>query len=659
MLDAPQEILKQAIVMFAAGRLDAGEHLLRQASEQPAVRERLVDFLLAEGRRGDALNAVRGAGEPMDRAIEALIEGRAGEALAWCDGALKQHPQHVSARLARARCLHNLGRAAEALAEFEALSRTDSERPEIWLALAHARRASGQEAAACRAWEAGLERSPGLIQARFELGLTLLNLDRPGAARSAFEQLLDRRQDHVDAQVYLGLALHMLGQSELAVRRLKRALRQAPGHVEAHRFLASILNQSGQAAEARQHLEQALAARSDDPDLVAELADIHELSSELERAQALVARGLARAPGHPALTLLGARLARRRGDHQAARRALESLVATRLPARQALQQAHELGLVLDRLGEADEAIEAFERANALAGQDARARAVDRSAFPRQLDSISASLNGPVRPPEAGPDQGADLVFMVGFTRSGTTLLDSFLKPHPGLATTEERPTVERVIESLQNSGRSYPEDLVQLSSADWVALRQRYRDLLRPLIPAGWRGLVVDRMPLRMIHADFIRQLFPGARLLLVVRHPCDVVLSNFMQQFEPGEALIHCDSLASTVELYQRTQALWTKIEPRVAERLYVLRYESLVVDARRELGALCDWLELPFDPAMLERDARGRDRDRVRTASYQQVHEPLYERAAGRWQGYRRHLEPFFPMLAPYIRKLGYPEL
>ncbi len=656
--DTTASALIRARALLATGQSRQAETLLREQLGDAEARACLREFLIAEARNAEVARLVATSDEPIDRAVEAFLQGNYAEALAWCDGRLKAAPDDAPAALHRARALHNLGQPEAALKAFRGLVRANPEYAEGWAACAHALRASGQETAACQAYERALRLSPGLRLARMNLGVTLLNLDRAQEAQLCFEQLLDRHSDDVEAMVYLGLALRLNGQEAMAARRLKRALMLEPNHPEAHRYLAGLYNQAGQVKDALHHLERAQVARPDDPDLIADLADIHELSSQVEQAEVAVRRGLELAPEHPQLNLMAARLARRAGDLASAEQRLQGISGQHLPPRLALQHAQELGLVLDRLGKADSAFAAFERANQLAANDGRAQSVDRSVFGAALNQISDGLNEASIDLPVEEDGGSDLIFLIGFTRSGTTLLDTFFKPRNDVVTVEEKPTIERVIDEQGLSALGC-DAVAACSPEQRAALRQRYRQYLRAFIPAAWQGKIIDRMPLRLIHAGLIHQLFPEARFLLAERHPCDVVLSNFMQIFEPGDALVHCDTLESTVRLYGQVMQVWNEIEPLLGDRLIRVRYEDLVSDPQAQLERLGEALGLPFDPIMLDREQRLAAAGRVRTASYQQVHEPIYDRASGRWQRYARYFEPHLDALDPQVQRMGYPAL
>jgi hypothetical protein len=163
-------------------------------------------------------------------------------------------------------------------------------------------------------------------------------------------------------------------------------------------------------------------------------------------------------------------------------------------------------------------------------------------------------------------------------------------------------------------------------------------------------------MPLRFLHAGLIQRLLPEARLVFVARHPCDVVLSNFMQQYTVNETNIHFDTLEHSVQTYVRLMGLWLRLEQAIDLPVTTVRYEDLVADMPGALAPVMKFLDLDPGTVSFEREARLATRDRVRTSSYQQVAEPIYTRASGRWKRYARHLERWLPSLAPFLERYGY---
>lgn len=652
--------LERAESALRAGDCRRAEDILGSQADSDACGARLRDLMVTQGRIYEALALARRNDGPIDQALQAHVAGDFRRAAALCDRHLAERPDDPAALLHRARASHNLGDARAALQTLDRLTRLRPDFAEGWYALAHALRAAGDLPRAVDAYERCLALSPGLDTARFNLGLTCLNADRPERALDCFESLLASAPQDVEALVHAGLAKHMLGQVDAARQLFERALSIAPGHAEAHRLLAGLLNEIGEAGPAREHLECALESHPDDPELLADLADVHELSSDLEALASTVERGLSAAPGHPRLLVARARLLRRRGDCESAVETLRRLDPNGLPPRLAMQFFHEFGLSLDRLGEADGAMQAFETANRISAGNPRARSIDKEEFFERVDAIrswlTARQGSNSATVSASGDQGGDLCFLIGFPRSGTTLIDTIVDAHERVVSIEERPTLEPVIEWLARSPSGYPAALDRLGGADLETMRGAYRKQLARWLGERSADLVVDKLPLRMLDVALIRRLFPAARLLFVQRHPCDVVLSNFMQLYEPTPAFVNCFTLADTVRFYDAVMSVWPLLEPMAEGVLHKVRYESLVAEPEAALAGVCEHLGIEWNPAALDPGQRLQERKRVRTTSYQQVGEAIYDRASGRWMRYRKHLAPYLGTLEPHARRMGY---
>ena len=221
---------------------------------------------------------------------------------------------------------------------------------------------------------------------------------------------------------------------------------------------------------------------------------------------------------------------------------------------------------------------------------------------------------------------------------------------------EEKPTVEPVIAELFGSSQGYPDGMAQLSSADIERARRVYAREVERHLGVEPQGLVLDKLPMRILQLPLLLRMFPSAPVLLMVRHPCDVVLSNFMQQYAPNEAFIHFDTLEASARTYDRVMRVWWSMRDAFGPIAHTVRYESLVIQPELELHHACQALGVVFDPATLEVDRRLAGRGRIQTNSYQQVAEPIYRRAAGRWASYRGYFEPLRDWLEPHVVRWGY---
>jgi tetratricopeptide (TPR) repeat protein len=661
--------LQQAHDLVAQGDSRAALKLLEANQADPACAVRLRELLIGERRDEEAtrllLTLAAGAG-PEAVVSQSILDFREGDltaAIAACQAALQTEPGLATAHNHVGRALHNAGQTHKAIASFRQATECEDNYPEAWHNLGHALRVTGDMAGAIGAFGKALEQAPGYRQAALNLAGTLYNENRVQEAHELFEGQLERDPLDVDALLGAGLCLQLYGRFEDAAARFRRAVAREPGNALAHLYLGVLMNELMDTEAALVSLEEATRLDPGDIEAWVELAGVFEQTNRLEEATKALLKGFEVEPAHPGLNLETARVERRSGHTAASLKRLMGIDPSQLPARAAQQYWFELGHVLDREGDPDEAVRAFTAGNKLARQSVRSQAMDPEAFGRRCSQLEAWLEAGAkgafpRPGDPTQDQGADLCFLAGFPRSGTTLIDTTLETHDGVMALEEAATLDFVIQELENRPGGYPAALDDIPTEDVRHLRAIYQQALQQHLGSARPGLVVDKMPLRFLHAGLIARLFPAARLLFVLRHPCDVVLSNFMQQYAVNETNIHFDTLEHCATMYDRIMRLWQSAESILPLQLKYVRYEDLVDDTAASIDGVCEFLGLDAGGVNLDREARLETRERVRTSSYQQVAEPIYQRAAGRWIRYRRHLENLLPRLRPHMERYGYRE-
>ena len=176
--------------------------------------------------------------------------------------------------------------------------------------------------------------------------------------------------------------------------------------------------------------------------------------------------------------------------------------------------------------------------------------------------------------------------------------------------------------------------------------------------PEGRSPLVVDKLPLNTIKAGLIHRIFPQARFLFVQRHPCDCVLSCFMQNFKLNDAMVNFLDLADAAQVYDEVMTLWQQYQAVLPLRVHTVRYETLVEAFEETVTPILDFLGVGWDDGVQNYGETALRRGKIDTPSYDQVTQPLYTRARGRWKRYRNHLQPVLPLLLPWARHFGYGE-
>lgn len=523
----------------------------------------------------------------------------------------------------------------------------------------------GEVDGAVASYQAALRIDPQYADAHFRLGNLLADAGDPQGAIHHLERGLALQPGRRGGFNDLGIALSGAGRIEDAVVAYRKGLAADPDDSGALNNLGLALTELGDIEGAMEVFAQAVRLAPDAPSIRYNLFDALERRHRIDALRLALADADARIGAHPQFALARAHLARRDKDDAAARDALLAVD----PVRDAPQihdpnfwpkRAQMLGDIYDRLGEPHLAMAAFGENNRLMALHTMPAGVDRTAYTDRLvrlqtyfEQAEVSAWNPLNAADSRPDP----VFLVGFPRSGTTLLDVVLRGHPDIASLEELPMISAVAHLLQEMPGGEPAGLADLRDDGLARLRGAYFSRLDEHLPAVARNapVVVDKLPLNLVDAGLIQRVFPDARFILALRHPCDCVLSCYMHAFKLNSAMANFLTLEDAATLYDQAFALWETYRRVLPLKVHTVHYEDVVDDLEGTVRPLLDFLGLDWNPTVLDHVGTAQ-RSRINTPSYNQVVEPLYKRAQGRWTRYADDLRPVMPLLERWISRFGY---
>ena len=392
-------------------------------------------------------------------------------------------------------------------------------------------------------------------------GAICWHMGDPVAASESLKRAVNRGNQDFDTLYRLAAAQLMLGRHEEALAAADQALALNPEVVDLHNFRGSALEKLGRTEDALAACRKALALDNNRQDVHANLANLLERLNRLDEAWEAAQAGLALFPNDVPLQVTAARCERRRGEPQAALQRLKNRTVDGLPPALAGNFYHELGQIHDYLSEPEEAFEAFSRSGRIAASAWTARHPEPNPMLDEIRHLTercsadwlASWSRAAAP--SGPPAPA---FLIGFPRSGTTLLERVIDSHPKIQTLEEQPMIRQLRDEVAQLSGGYPDALAHLSESQQKRLRKRYFKEVDARIERRPDSLIVDKMPLNTAHVALIHRVFPDARFILALRHPCDVCLSCFMQDFRPNYAMANFFTLESTITFYKAVMGLW-----------------------------------------------------------------------------------------------------
>jgi len=599
--------------------------------------------------------------------VEALQLGRPADAERLARAALLRAPGHEATLTLLGMSLHAQGHSEQAAEAYRELTVRHPGNRGHWSNLATMLRECGRLDDAESAYRHALRLAPPDATLCFNLGLLLTQKGELAGSRdfllrahrldpasseirihaalacyecgdnAAAQRLLDGWRDWrdiaVESELDLGWILGLLGHVDAAEALLRRSAAREPDRLHARARLAMLFERSNRLDEARELLEGMPAAEHvDEPGLRNDIVSAHA---------ALLAREVdaTASPGR-----IGALL-----DVQPAAAVRANLLFLQARA-------------YDRLRDVDGAMRALRDAHAIQF-DAMAKLEPALAAGTVEPLMRAAKNLDAErfrawPRLAEPPASASPVFIVGFPRSGTTMLEQMLDAHPALGSMDERAFLQDLIDRMESWGLCYPDDLDRLDEAQCEELRAFYWRLVADtgrLLP-GRR--LVDKNPLNLLRLPIIMRLFPRAPIVLALRHPCDVLLSCYMQNFRSPAFALVCASLDTLARGYVNAMRFWIRHAQLLQPRAFVSRYEDLLDDFPGQVDRLAAFLGLDDAAPMLHFHEHASRKSFISTPSYTQVVRPPSKSAIGRWHAYDRWFEPVLPILQPIIGHWGYAE-
>jgi len=652
--------IREALAAARAGRLadacSTGERALAQGGDVAALNAMLGMFCTQAGDLDRAiahLQLARGA-RPSDIRIAGNLasafaqQARYQEALDALTEELARSDPSLQLLKLRGFLAQTLGQFQTAIEMYEGVVAADPNDWESWNNLGNARLGAGDFDASVVALRRAVELNPDSQPIWLNLGTALGAAGEVEEAEGQLRAMAERFPDDAKPMRELHALLKGQARDEEALEAIEAAIDREPDNIELWLGLASHRLTMLKHAAAEEAYREVLKLDPSNDFANLGMGVVFELTNRTEELSKWVGEAEAHGAGPDALNFI------RAFDHRRGKRYAEGLEALSLvpDEMESARRAHLLGQLEEGAGHYDEAFASFERMNDIQREDpsqpdARAAAY-RANIRRQVDIVTPKWASGWR--EAQLDDRPSPAFLVGFPRSGTTLLDTFLMGHPDTEVLEEEPMLRQAQTHFDF------EALPRASDEEVRAARDAYFEKAASLTPLHPGKLLIDKNPLAMNGLPLIRRLFPDAKIILALRHPCDVVLSCFITNFKPNDGMANFMRLETAAELYDLSFRYFEQAREILKLPVHPVVYERIVADRDRELQPLFDFLGLDWHDAVLDHQATARTRGHIKTASYAQVVEPIYSRSAGRWRNYRRHLEPIIPVLRPWIEKFGY---
>ncbi|NNC98797.1 MAG: tetratricopeptide repeat protein [Gammaproteobacteria bacterium] len=658
-----------------SGSLDAAlAHATRLLDRDPALAaEQATEILNAVPKYPPALlllaTAHQQAGE-LELAIRQLRELVAAQ------------PNWAAAHYQYGLVLAAAGRGDEAIQVLQKTVDLKPDHPEAWRQLADHMMATGDslrgDAAYARHIQAST-RHPTLQQA----AAAMVEEDVPRAERLLKSHLKIAPTDVPAIRMLAEVAVRC-GENEAAEKLLLRCLELAPSFSAARYNYAVLLHRRNNPADALQEVEKLLESEPQSPSYRNLCAVILSRIGEYQRSSQIYQQLLAEYPANAKVWLSYGHVLKTEGRqtecidayrqsiarHAAFGEAYWSLANLKtfrfsaedlaamhrqldnkhLEPADRLQLHFALGKAYEDAGEYQRSFHHYERGNALQNAESRYDADLNTARARRLKT---TFTRDFFNDRTGSGHATTApIFIVGMPRSGSTLLEQILSSHSQVEGTTELPDIISIAKDLREQANvtddddvAYDEVLAGMSSQQLRELGERYIEDTR-IHRKTDRPFFIDKMPNNFLHIGMIHLILPNARIIDARRHPLGCCFSNFKQYYARGQSFSY--TLADMGRFYYDYVGLMAHYDQVLPGRIHRVLYEHTVGDTEAETRKVLEYCGLPFEPECLRFFENRRP---VRTASSEQVRQPIYTSGVDQWQNYQQWLTPLKKALGPVL--------
>jgi tetratricopeptide (TPR) repeat protein len=573
-------------------------------------------------------------------------------------------------------------RFAEAVPSFEQAIRLEPHLPLAHKKLGQALVALGRGGDADKAYREFLELDPdkGAVAG----GIEHLRAGRKDEAIEAFRGALKKNPDNVDAMRFLASAYWQdkenLDDSEALLRR---ATQITPDYVAAWLLLGTVLLERSKFLDAIKAYREATAVAPDNADAWSGLGNAHARASEPDESARAFERAIELQPDSPGAQMGYAHTLKTLGDqagalvaYRAAIRAkpdfgevywsMANLKVFRFDAeevaameeqmaRDDLNESAEIHFRF-ALGKACEDLKDYDRAWHYypSGNQQQRMLVkhdpvdmeDRQA--RIIDVFSAEF---IADNEGNGCTAADPIFVIGLPRSGSTLVEQILASHSQVEGTAELPLLGKMTAAMgryRSDQRQYPDVLTEFRKKDWRAYGQQYMEDSRHYRSTD-RPYFTDKLPNNFPHVGLLHLILPNAKIINARRHPLDSCLGSYKQLFGKGQNFTY--DMFDLAEYYKQYHAIMTHWHKVLPGKVLDVHYEQTVSRLEWQVRRLLEHCGLPFEEQCLKFYETERP---VKTASSEQVRQPIYRGALGKWRRYEKHLGMWLEEFAGIIDDL-----
>ncbi len=655
---ASRSTISEAIELINTGHIEQAEALCRDAvarNPQDVNVTALLGATLLKSRRFDeaekylraTIQLAPSFAKPHEDLGRLLVEPRrAQEPAELLRTATRLDPSLEMAHFNLGKALVMLGKGKEADEAFEKSFDLNPERKKLAHAAEHYKEGRLEEAE--QLFGEVLRANPDNVDALRMMGTIALSASRFDEAERYLRRAISEAPDFVGAIIDRGRALKEQSRFEAAIGCFRNAIEMEPGNVQAHFLLGDTLSPAALTFEAIDAFQQTLELRPDHAGALLGLGHVLKTVGRQEEAVEAYRECIRLRPNSGPTYWSLANLKTYRLSDEDMQEMQTRVSSGKLNVESEVNFLFALAKATEDRGDYDGAWQYYRDGNA---KRRAAEYYDSVQTEVKHDRVIEVFDREFLAERSG--QGNDdpaPIFVVGLPRSGSTLIEQILASHSQVEGTSELPYVGHVSASLnlnRADGVNYPAAVRELGPEHAKSLGQEYIRAAQMHRTEG-KPRFIDKMPNNFPAVGFINLILPNAKIIDARRHPLDSCLSCFRQLFAQGQTFTYdLTDIGEYFLEYQRLMDHWHEVLPGHA---LTIQYEDMVTDFENQVRRLLEYCELPWEDACINFYETERP---VRTASSEQVRQPIYSQSINRWRNYEQYLGELVEVLDPVLTR------
>jgi Tfp pilus assembly protein PilF len=500
-----------------------------------------------------------------------------------------------------------------------------------------------------------IEINPTYISALYNLGIIYEDIGEYQESYICFEKILKIDSNHIAALNNFGLLLKNIKEYKKALKCFEKIIHLDVNFIKAYNNIGTISLELGDVKTAILNFKKVLKLNPESLISYQNLLAAYENSNQIENYQKTLKLSQKKFPDEDILIFYEGVLLFRKKNFLEAISQLNNLNFKNYDLE--IKRNFFIARAYDGINNEDKAFKYFVKANELQKNTLEAKKFNKNRYLKNIEKRKNYFN------EKNinkwrvinyPKPIINIAFLVGFPRSGTTLLDTILRSHPKIKIIEEKPMTLKMIDKIKNNDLH---SLENITNQEIKNLQQEYLiEISKHINVEDKSNLYIDKLPLNLINAGEIIRIFPNAKFIFSLRHPLDCVLSCFMQNFNLNDAMINFLNIKDSSILYKETMELWNRYISLLKINYVSIKYEDLIKNLEDNIKPIIKFLNLNWDKSVLNYRNTALNREKISTPSYYQVIQPIYQNANQRWKRYQKYLSDIDPDLNKLIKKYKY---